>query len=64
MGASAYAVDRATSSFNPDEVVAKAVELLLNAGLSSFADGYYTDHRRYSDGDSKNGKDAPHFISE
>jgi hypothetical protein len=64
MGASAHAVDCATPSFNPDEVVPKIVELLLDAGLSRFTDGDYADDRRYPNGDPKNGKHASHLVPE
>jgi hypothetical protein len=39
MRACADAVDRPTARFNPDEVVAKIVQLLLDSRLSGFADG-------------------------
>jgi hypothetical protein len=62
MGAGAYTVDSPTACFNPDEVVSKIVELLLDAGLSCLADGYYTDDRSYSDGNPKDGKNASHLV--
>ena len=64
MGAGAYTVDCATARFNPDEVVSKIVELLLDARLSRLADGYYTDDLSYSDGDPKDGKNASHLVPE
>jgi hypothetical protein len=64
MGAGSHAVDRATTRFNPDEVVSKIVELLLDAGLSRFADGYYADDRGYSDGDPKDSQNASHLVPE
>ena len=64
MRAGADAVDRAAASFNPDEVVSKVVQLLLDSRLSGFADGHDTDHGRNPDGDPQDRQDAPHFISE
>jgi hypothetical protein len=64
MSAGAHAVDCATASFNPNEVVSKIVELLLDASLSRFADGYYADDRGYSDGDPQDGKNASHLVPE
>jgi len=64
MRACADAVDRPTARFNPDEVVAKIVQLLLDSRLSGFADGHDTNDGRNPDSDPQNCQDAAHLVSE
>ena len=64
MRAGADAVDRPAASFNPDEVVTKVVQLLLDSRLSRFADCHDTDHSRNPDGDPQNSQEASHLVSE
>jgi hypothetical protein len=64
MRARAHSVDRPAPSFDPDEVVSKVVQLLLDSRLSRVPDCYDTDDRRNPDGDSQNRQDASHLVSE
>lgn len=64
MGASTDAVDGAAASFDPNEIVAEIVELLLDTSLASFADGDNTDDCGDADGDPQDRENAAHFISE
>ena len=64
MRSGADAVDRAPARFDPDEVVTEIVELLLDAGLSRFANGYDANHRGDPDGDAEDGEDASHLVAE
>jgi hypothetical protein len=64
MRARAHAVDRAATSLNPDEVVAKIIQLLLDSRLSRFANGHDADHCRNPDGYPQNRQDASHLVSE
>jgi hypothetical protein len=64
MRARAHSVHRATASFNPDEVVAKVVQLLLNSRLAGFAYSYDTDDRSNPDRDPQNRQDASHLVPE
>ncbi len=62
--AGAYAIDGAASGFDPHEIIAEIVHLLLDPRLAGFADGHHADHRGDADGDAHDGQHAAHFISE
>ena len=64
MRARAHTVDRAAASLNPDEVVSKIIQLLLDSRLSGFANGHHADHCRNPDGYPQNRQDASHLVSE
>jgi hypothetical protein len=64
MRARANAVDRPSTRFNPNEVVSKVIQLLLNSRLSCSADGHHTNYSRDPDRDSENCQDTPHLVSE
>ena len=64
MRSGADAIDRPASGFNPDEIVSKVVEVLLDSGLPGIADCDDTDHGSNPDGDSQNRQDASHLVSE
>jgi hypothetical protein len=64
MRPSADTVDRTAASFNPDEVVSKIVQLLLDSCLTCVADGHDTDHGGNPDGDSQNRQNVSHLVSE
>jgi len=64
MRARAHAVDRAAASLNPDEVVSKIIQLLLDSRLSGFANGHDTDYCCNPDGYPQNRQDASHLVSE
>jgi hypothetical protein len=62
--ARAHAIYGAASRFNPDKIVPKVVQLLLDAGLSRIAYGHNADDSRNADRDSQDSQNAAHFISE
>jgi hypothetical protein len=64
MRARADSIDRTAPSLNPDEVVSKVVQLLLDSRLTRFADSDDTDHSGYPDSDPQNSQDASHLVSE
>jgi hypothetical protein len=57
-------IHRASASLNPDKIVTKAVQLLLNSGLPGFADCHNTDNRRNPNGYSQDRQDAAHLVPE
>ena len=64
MRAGASAVDRAAARLNPYEIVAKIVELLLDARLARFSNRHYADHCRNPDGNAQDGKHTSQFVSQ
>jgi len=56
--ASAHAIHRATSGLDPHKIVPEIVQLLLDSGLSGFADGDDTDDRRNPDRYSQDRQDS------
>src|SRR5882724_1676281 len=57
------AIDCAASSLNPDKIIPKIVQLLLDSGLSRFSDSDDTNDRRDSDSYSQDRQDAAHLSS-
>jgi hypothetical protein len=62
MGPRAHAIHRATSGLDPHKIVPEIVQLLLDSGLSGFADGDDTDDRRNPDRYSQDRQDASHLV--
>jgi hypothetical protein len=62
--AGAHSADGPTARFDPDEIVAEIVELLLDAHLAGLADGDDADHCRDPDRDPEDRQKAPHFVPE
>ncbi len=60
----APAIDGASPRFNPYKIVAKAVELLLDARLARFSNRHHANHRRDPDGDAQDRKNTPQFVSQ
>ena len=63
VSAGAYAVDGAAASFDPNEIVAEIVEMLLDAGLAGLPDGDDADDGGNADGDTEDGQDAAQFVA-
>ena len=64
MRACAHPIDRPAASFNPDEVISKIVQLLLDPRLSGFADGHNADDRRDPNSDPQDRENASHLVPE
>lgn len=64
MRTGADTADSPAARLNPNKVVSKIVQVLLNACLSCSTDGHNTDHGRDPDRDSENSQDASHLVSE
>ena len=59
----ANAIDRAAAALDPDQIVAKIAELLLDLPLRCFADGDDTDSRADADADAKHGEQTPRCVA-
>jgi hypothetical protein len=54
----------AASCFNPDKIIPEIVQLLLDTGLSRFADGHNANDCRDAYRDPQDSQDAAHLVSE
>jgi hypothetical protein len=62
--ARAHAIHRAASRLNPDKIVPEIVQLLLDTGLSRFADSHDANDCRNAYRYSQDSQDAAHLIPE
>jgi hypothetical protein len=63
LGTGSNAVDRAAASFDPDEIIAQIVELLLDLPLAGLPDGDNADHRRNPDSDTQDRQQAAGLVA-